>query len=236
MRDAFARLLARDPDTAGRLLVGLLPAQGAVHAAATAYDLVLDDAVTIQVTVGEPHASPVIVTAERPRELTAVAFRATGDHAAIARLVDSGTARRLFRRGKARVDGARAELAALCELVRAPLGLDELFDAGVRLEPELALMLAAAMVQPSWTADERFTIAHFDGGPTGPAVYLNIRRGEWATVTDAPPLGPVATTVVCPAETLLAVLAGNLDAGATISGDAAPLLALLGWLERAQRG
>jgi hypothetical protein len=236
LTDAFARLVARDAELAGRLLLGLLPAQGAVHSAAVAYDLVLADDVAIQLTLAEPPATPAIVTAPTPRDLAAVAFRATGDHAAIARLVYAGTARRLFRRGRARVDGQRRQLAALVDLVRSPLSLDELYGAGVRLEPELALLLAAAMVRPEWTATERFTIAHLDGGPAGPATYLHVRRGEPLTVTDSPPLGPVATTIVCPGELLLAVLAGRLDAGASISGDPAPLLGLLGWLERAQRG
>jgi hypothetical protein len=236
LKDAFARLVARDPDAAGRLLIGLLPAEGIVHRAPIAYDLVLSDELTIQLTLGAPPASPAIAITDSPRELTEVAFRVTGDHASLARLVNVPSARRILRRGRARVDGRRREIAAIVELVRSPLGLDQLYGAGVRLEPEVALLLAASMLRPSWTATERFTIAHFEGGPSGPATYLNIRRDQPATVTDTAPLGPVAATISCRGESLLAVLAGKLDAAVAISGDAGQLLALLGWLERAQRG
>jgi hypothetical protein len=236
LKDAFARLTARDPSAAGRLLVSLLPAQGAVHAAAIAYDLVLSDGLAIQVTLGEPPARAAITTAECPRDLAEVAFRVTGDHAALARLVNAGQPRRLLRGGRARVAGARRELRALVELVRSPLSLEELFDAGVRLEPELTFMLAAAMVEPAWTVGQRFTIAHLEGSESGPATYLNVRRGEPLIVTAAPPLGPMAATIVSRGESLLAMLAGKPDVEASISGDRGQLLGLLGWLERAQRG
>lgn len=236
LKDAFSRLTARDPEAAGRLLVGLLPAQGLVHGAPIAYDLVLGEELTIQLTLSEPSASPVIAITDGPRPLSVVAFRASGDHASLARLANAPSARRVLRRGRARVDGRRREVGAMVELVRSPLGLDELYEAGVRLEPELAMRLAASMLRPAWTAGERFTIAHLEGGPTGPATYLNVRRDQPATVTDTPPLGPVATTIACSSEVLLALLAGKPEPAVTISGDAGPLLAVLGWLERAQRG
>jgi hypothetical protein len=91
------------------------------------------------------------------------------------------------------------------------------------------------MLRPSWTAGHRFTLAHYEGGPAGPATYLNIRRDQPATVTHTPPLGQVATTISCPGDVLLGVLAGKLDPATSISGDADNLLALLGWLDRAQR-
>jgi hypothetical protein len=134
------------------------------------------------------------------------------------------------------VIGDRRAVRALIGFERAQLGLDQLYEAGVRLDPTLAFTLAAAMVEPRWTAGERFTIAHESGTPAEPTTYLHVRRGEALTVGDAPPLGPVAATIVCPGELVLAVLAGQLDLDVTIRGDGAPLLALLGWLERAQRG
>jgi hypothetical protein len=237
LKPVFARLADRDPAASGRLFVGLLPAQALVHPDAIAYDLVLGERECIQVTVvGSEEGSHVeIGTAGGPRDPGEVAFRVTGDHGQLARLVAAGAVRRRLRRGLARISGDRRALVALTALVRSRLGLHELYEAGVRLEPELAFTLAAAMVRPSWTASERFTIAHDSGAPTAAATYLHVRRGDPPTVTDRPPPGPVATTIVCPDGTLLALLAGDLRDDVTVDGDAGPLLALLGWLERAQR-
>ncbi len=236
LHPVLKRLTARDPVTAGRLLIGLLPAQGALHPAAIAYDLVLGDRECIQVTLGDPPATAQIVAAEEPRADSEVAFRVTGGYAELARLAFGGRLRERLRRGGARVIGDRGPVRALIGLERAQLGLEQLYDAGVRLDPTLAFMLAAATVEPRWTVSERFTIAHESGVPAERATYLHVRRGEALTVSDTPPLGPVATTIVCSGELVLAVLAGELGVDATIQGDSAPLLALLGWLERAQRG
>jgi hypothetical protein len=236
LHPVLKRVTARDPVTAGRLLIGLLHAQGAVNPAAIAYDLVLGERDCIQVTVGDPPATTQIVRAEEPRQQTEVAFRVTGGYAELARLVFGGRLRGRLRRGRARVIGDRRAVRALIGLEHAQLGLDQLYEAGARLDPTLAFTLAAAMVEPRWTVGERFTIAHESGVPTERATYLHVRRGQALTVGDTPPLGPVATTIVCSGELVLGVLAGELDLDATIRGDSAPLLALLGWLERAQRG
>lgn len=236
LHPVLKRMAAHDPRMAGRLLIGLLPAQGAVRPAAIAYDLVLGERECLQVTLGDPPATAQIVHAEEPREQSEVAFRVTGGYAELSRLVFGGRLRARWRRGGASVIGDRRAVRALIGLERVQLGLDQLYEAGVRLDPTLAFMLAAAMVEPRWTVGERFTIAHESGVPSERATYLHIRRGEPLIVGDTPPLGPVATTIVCPGELVLAMLAGRLDLDATIRGDSAPLLALLGWLERAQRG
>jgi hypothetical protein len=198
--------------------------------------LVLGERECIQVTLGDPPAMVQIVAAEEPRAESEVAFRVTGGYSDLARLVCGGRLRGRLRRGGARVIGNRRAVRAVIGLEQAQLGLDQLYEAGVRLDPTLACMLAAAMVEPRWTVGERFTIAHESGVPTERATYLHVRRGEALRVSDTPPLGPVATTIVCSGDLLLAVLAGELHVDATIRGDSAPLLALLGWLERAQRG
>ena len=72
LRPVFRALTAADPDRAGRLLVGLLPAQAAVHAEPIAYDLVLggrED--TIRVTAED---GVVRVLHGEPRPASEVAF------------------------------------------------------------------------------------------------------------------------------------------------------------------
>jgi hypothetical protein len=235
LRAAFSSMFTRDPDSAGRLLVGLLPLQRAPGGGALAYDLVLDEQTCVHVTAADGDETPEIVRARTPRDLAEVAFRVTGTYAELARLITAGPLRRALRRGLPRVQGDRRALPALTELTRLRVSLAELDTAGVRLDPPLTFALVACMVRPGWTAGERFTIAHDPGTAAGTQTYLHVRRGELVTVTDAPPLGPVATTIVCAPGALLAVLADDPAANATVRGDAGALLALLGWLERAQR-
>jgi len=99
----------------------------------------------------------------------------------------------------------------------------------------LALTLACLLVRPRWTKGERFTIAH-EEADSGPATYMHVRDGEPPTVSHRMPLGPVATSVVCPAEALLAVLAGGSSDDVTIRGEERPLALLQDWLKRAQSG
>jgi hypothetical protein len=236
LREAFVMLVGREPATAGELLVGLLPAQGAVRAEAIAYDIVLAPEDVVRVTNAGGGAPTELERTSSARDLGQVAARISGETAELARLMIAGPfRRRILRRGLARVQGDRAALAAPAAILDTRLDLAQLQAAGVRLHPRLALALIASMVRPSWTIGERFSIAHQPRGP-GSATYLHVRNGDPLAITDDPPLGPVATTVSSPAEELLAVLAGGTDVDANVSGDPTPLLALIGWIERAQRG
>jgi hypothetical protein len=236
LRDAFVMLVARDPATAGELFVGLLPAQGAVRREPLAYDVVLGPEDVVRLTSAGAGAPTELERARSARDLAEVAVRISGDHSELARLLVAGPfRRRILRRGLARLQGDRSALAAPVAILDARLDLAELHAAGVGLEPRLTLALVASAVRPSWTAGERFSIAHEPRGPSAPT-YIHVRSGDPLAVTVEPPPEPAVTTISSSADGLLAVLAGETTADADISGDPAPLLALLGWLERAQRG
>jgi hypothetical protein len=235
LEPAFATMTAQVPDTAGELLVGLLPAQGLVYPAPVAYDLMPGERTCIRVT-SAGSARLDIEFAEQPRSLADVSFRVIGNPAALARLVVDGRARRLRRRGAARVRGDRRALNALFALTREPRALHELFRAGMRLAPALAFTLAAGMAEPAWTEGHRFTIAHAESPSARPDAYVHIRDGEPASVTVSPWPGAVSATITCADESLLGFLSGDPGVDATISGQAGDVLALIGWLERAQHG
>ena len=81
-------------------------------------------------------------------EFHEVAFRATGGVAQLARLIVASPFRRRFlRRGLARVEGDREAVAAAAAILDMQLDFGQLPTAGVRLEPRLALELAASMVR-----------------------------------------------------------------------------------------
>ncbi len=236
----FRTLTGRDAATAGRLLLALLPAQRAADPRPVAYDLVLGDLSIVHVTVWSGATSVDLGDAQRP--MAEIDFQLDGDLAGIARLLVAGGLRRLVARrlhvGRklARIKGDHHRLAALETLVSAPLTLRQLDAAGVTPDPLLALTLVELMIEPVWTGGERFTIGHREPPATSPGVYLHIRDGKPPMVTEEPPHGPVATVIVCPADELLAVLAGETGADAAIEGDQGPLSLVRQWLDRAQCG
>jgi hypothetical protein len=234
---AFKQLLADDPETAGTVLIGLLPAQALAHPAPISYDLRLAPGDYLHVTVaGDPPATEVSRSGA-PRAREQRSFSIEGDPGALARTVAAGPLRRRFGRRMARIEGSRSAFAALPAILRLDRGLDQLIDAGLRLDPERAFALAAAMIDPRWTSEQQFTIGHSAGmesASTGPT-FLQVRRGERAAVSTTPPSGKVAATVVCPDGLLLDVLAGRRDPGARITGDEAAVATVIEWLDRAQR-
>jgi hypothetical protein len=204
-----------------------------------AYDLVLGDLACARVTVSRTGAQ--IDLGDAPRPPAEVDFQLVGNLASIARLLAAGpVARRigrlLFRHRLARVRGDRDRLGALESLIDAPLTLGRLHAAGVRLDPLLAMTVAALMIEPAWTAGERFTIAHREPGAPAPDAYLHIRDGRAPLAAEEPPRGPVATTIECRPDDLIVALAGEHVASVAISGDERPVALIRQWLDRAQCG
>jgi hypothetical protein len=226
------RLLRDDPAVVGNLLIRLVPAQPLVVAGPVSYDIALTGAGCLAVTVRDDRVRLDVLGAPRPS--AEVDFRIEGDLEALARLVLYGRVRRRISRRVARIRGDRRAFAALHWLVREPLGLRELHAAGLRLDPELALRLVANMIEPAWTAGQRFTVGH-ESASAGGRVYLFVRDGERPRVSRQPPLGPVATTIRCPDERLLALLAGESGVEIPLRGAAAPVVLVRDWIARAQR-
>ncbi len=69
----------------------------------------------------------------------------------------------------------------------------------------------------------------------GVETYLRIRDGRPPTVATVPPLGPVATTIHCQPDELVALLAGGWPAdGPASAGSRQPVELIQGWVGRAQ--
>jgi len=228
----FAQLVLSEPARAGRLLIELLPAQGAAIAKPVSYDLLLSGRLNaVRVTAAD--GPPLIETGE-PRNRADVDFQVIGDHAALARMIVAGWRQRRFGRGVARVRGRRSKAAALESLVGARLNLVELHRLGVRFRARTALVIVAGLIDPALTANERFSLAYTadDGEP----VYLTIQGGEPPAVTAQRPAGGGALSVAGPAGTLERVLSGERPDGATVIGDEWPLALLRKWVKTAQSG
>jgi hypothetical protein len=241
----WTALAVRDPDLAGRLLVELLPAQGEALRERDmlargggvpprlAYDLVFTPPRgCARVTVTEE--SVTVSHAGSPRPAGEVDLQVLGDPAALVRLLTAGPLRRRFGRGVARVRGRRDRLAALRALPAVRLKLRGLHRLGVRLEPELALVLAALMIDPAWTAKESFAIGYLGEGR--PPVYLLIRDGDPPAVTGEAPATGVVATIAGPADAAALALSGEHVAEVKVSGEEWPLALVRKWIKRAQSG
>jgi hypothetical protein len=146
------------------------------------------------------------------------------DPARLARLVTAGPLRWWL-------SGARHRTSAVATLrvfVREPQAFAGL---AAGLDPVLALTLVSAMIDPAWTVGERFTVGHRVAGRD---TYLRIRAGRPPAVAQTPPLGPVAATICCGPDELVAVLAGRWPAGARISGSRQRVELIQAWVRRAQ--
>jgi hypothetical protein len=227
---AFRTMARTDLDAAGRLLLELLPLQRVVYPHAIAYDLVLAPDRCVWVSV--PNGTPTIEVQTAPRPRQEVDFQVVGDPARIARLLTAGRLRRFFGRRGARVRGHREGVAALSSLLGAPLDLGALHRAGVRPDPVIAFGLLAAMIDPAWTATERFTMAHATPGAS--RTYLIVREGRPLTATRIAPEGGPSTTMHCTTDALLAALAGEPVPGVRVDGDVGAYLSLRKWIKRAQ--
>ncbi|HSC05171.1 MAG TPA: hypothetical protein VLC49_17695, partial [Solirubrobacteraceae bacterium] len=231
LHSAFRRLAAEDASAAGRLVLALLPAQRAADPQPVAYDLVLSDVLVAHVTSDSLAVHVERDATARPR--SEVDFQLVGDLASMARLLRAGRVRRRLRVRMARVRGDRGRMAALDRLIDARLTAAGLHAAGVRLDPLLAFTLAALMIEPGWTAGERFTIGHRDPAVPTPDAYLHIRDRRPPLASADPPHGPVASVLVCSEDDLF----GHLTSpDAEVEGEERPVALLRQWLDRAQCG
>jgi hypothetical protein len=228
----FRQLVRSDPERAGRLLVDLLPAQGAATAETVSFDLVLAPEHTIQVRAAD--GSAVIRRAGSPRPIGEVDFQVFGAHAALARMLVAGRLRRRLSRRVARVRGERAGVAALEALIGLRADLASLHRLGVRFEPRTAMVLYAAMVDPDLTVEERFSLAYAPAGED--LLFLLVRNGAPLEVTGVRPAGRIAATIAGPAGSFERVVAGEPSSAALSTGDERPIALLRKWVKRAQSG
>ncbi|HZT53070.1 MAG TPA: hypothetical protein VE995_01680 [Gaiellaceae bacterium] len=229
----FRRLVRDDAAAAGRLLVGLLPAQRLVHPRPLAYDLVLGPGACLCVTVGA--GEPQIEMRRHPRGAAEVQFSVRGDEAALARLVAAGALRRWLGRGLARLSGERRAFEALRRLVLSPPPLVQLAASGAELDPPVVLALAAALIDATAHAPREFVLVHRPAPGAPPSAALQVPETGPPTVTAlALTLTlPATVTIICPPGRLLAALLGVDRSLAAVTGDQRPLDWLRGRLERA---
>jgi hypothetical protein len=194
LRGALVKLARDEPKAAGRLLAGLLPAQGAAFAGPLSYDLTIREVGTYTVDIAD--GASRVTRVPKPRGRRQAAFHLTADALTLAELL-AGADHRIGRfRGPARIRGRRRQHAPLrAALTAAELTLADAARAGATLEPGLAWQALTYAIPPSWTGGLRFVVA--TTVERAPTWFLTARDGGGlAASTAEPPEAPSATVAM----------------------------------------
>ena len=223
---ALAALAGADVAAAERLLLAMLPVQGPRAAKDVAYELDLPTLGRHQVWVRA--GDGVTVLRGAPRAGDELRFSVVGPVEALAGLVVGGAHRRL---PGAAVSGRRWRLRRLLRELRAPVGIDELREAGARPQPGDLLALLCSGVPAETVSGSDFVIAYVvtdaDGGPTRTLVRAE-PDGALTAICGAPESEGADATVTTDLAGLLGLLAGT--ATARVRGDAEAAGRLQRWL------
>jgi hypothetical protein len=235
LRRALLTLAREDSVTAGAVLAGLLPAQGAVLEESLSYDLTVRGYGTFAVTVGHGGTEVQRLTKRRPRK--EAAFHVSGEPLVLAELL-TGDRTRLGRfRPSARITGRRRQAQALRALSTTPLSLGEAVQAGARLEPALVYAALPHAVAPEWTRGHVFTIAQeiTELGPR--AWYVTARDGVRLSVVEHAAGAAADATVTMSRAAFDRLLKGEPPTPGdlpVIRGDRAAVAALKRWTDLAR--
>jgi len=157
LRRALVALARDDSVTAGALLVGLLPAQGALLETVMTYDLTVRGVGTFAVFVDGSTARVVRQSRRRPR--SEALFHLSAEPLVLAELL-AGDRDKVGRfRRRAKVSGRRKRMIELAPLRNARLSLAQAVTAGARLEPGLVYQALPHAIDPQWTRGHTFTVA-----------------------------------------------------------------------------
>ncbi|MDA0164162.1 hypothetical protein OM076_28065 [Solirubrobacter ginsenosidimutans] len=157
LRRTLLALAREDSVAAGALLVGLLPAQGAVIEGSLTYDLTVRGVGTFAVFAADGSARIVRLSRRRPR--SQALFHLSADPVVLAELL-AGEREKIGRfHRKAKVSGKRKRARELLLLAQSRLSLADAVKAGARLEPALVYRALPLAVDPEWTRGHSFTVA-----------------------------------------------------------------------------
>jgi hypothetical protein len=235
LRKGLVALARADAGAAAALLVGLLPAQGAVIEGSLTYDLTVRGIGTFAVFVEDGSARVVRLSRRRPRNQAL--FHLSGDVSSLAELLagERTTFTRFRRRG--RVTGRRKRARELAPLVQAQLSLAEAVNAGARVEPAFAYRALPHVIEPEWTKGHQFTIAQRIVGLEPQSWHISARDGLPLLVVEHATDAPADATVTMSRAAFDRLLTGEPQPSGdrpSIKGDRAAVAALKRWTDLAR--
>jgi hypothetical protein len=235
LRGALVKLAHDDPETAGRIIAGLLPVQAAIVQGPVDYDLTIAEVGTFAVTVNSGRAYVKQIAAARGRR--EAEFHLSADALTLAELI-AGVPHRISRfRGAARVSGRKRRAKPLKVIPRASLSFAEAARAGARLDPSLVFRTFPYVIQAAWSRSHSFTVAQEIAGDPPETWYISVSNGRGLRVLSTRPADGVDATVTMTREAFGHLLRGEpVPPGHRpfIRGDRSAVALLKGWLDRAQ--
>ncbi|MEO8690370.1 MAG: hypothetical protein ABI611_19400, partial [Solirubrobacteraceae bacterium] len=235
LRGALVKLAHDDPETAGRIIAGLLPVQAVIVQGPVDYDLTITEIGTFSISLNSGRAYVQAIAAPRGRR--EAEFHLSADALTLAELI-AGVPHRIGRfRGPARVSGRKRRTKPLQSIRTAGLSLAEAARAGARLDPGLVFRTFPYVVHPAWSRHQSFTVAQQILGDPPETWYLVVGNGRGMRVLSSPPEEGADATVTMTPEAFGHLLRGEpVPAGhrPSIRGDRAAVALLKRWLDRAQ--
>jgi ribonucleoside-diphosphate reductase beta chain len=194
-RELLARIGKAEPELAARLVLMTLPAAAARIPGTLVYDLSVEGLGTHRVSVSGGRARvdrlALGTNGSKPEHEPAAGetdFRMSAEPRALVALA-TGAARPLglMLRGAVRVRGKRRRLLRLRHMSATEIGLDEIVEAGGRLDVDAIFRSLPYAIDPDWTRGHAFLVRYELTGEGGGTWYVDVRDGQPLQVTDEQP-------------------------------------------------
>jgi ribonucleoside-diphosphate reductase beta chain len=246
----LARVGAAEPELAARLVLMTLPAAAARIPGTLVYDLSVAGLVTHRVsvsggrarvdrlTVSENGSGPQLEPAAGETD-----FRMSAEPRALVALA-TGAARPLglMLRGVVRVRGKRRRLLRLRHMSGAEIGLDEIVEAGGRLDADALFRSLPYAIDPEWTRGHAFLVGYELSGEGGGSWFVEVRDGAPVRVTtELPDEAAPDATIRLAVEDYVRLATGRITPNdamrnrlTRIEGKLHPVTLLGRWIDRGQ--
>jgi len=235
---AIEAIAILDPETAGDLLVSVLPLQSEVVERNLDYDIHLEPGGWWR-AISVPGLVRPLMALPAPRQARESDLRLEVEPAALIRLIAGDKRRRARRHGRMETKGSRrAAKAAVRSLTGLELDLGLAARESLWIEPDLVYLALSRAIAPEWTAEHRFVVAHEIVGEHEGTWYVHV-DGRSPIRVAVEPAEPPAATVRCSAHAFLPLLASQpapKGEKAALRGDLGAISALREWIARAQSG
>jgi ribonucleoside-diphosphate reductase beta chain len=237
-RDALRRIAREDPKLAARLVLMTLPAAASSIGDTLAYQLSVDEVGSYRVAVTDGGAR----VDEASSDDGPVDFRLTTDaETLVAMALGEAKPLGLMLRGRLRIRGKRRRALKLREMGASSMTLEDVVQAGGRIDPDVLYRSLPHLIDPKWTEGHAFTLRYEIAGEGGGSWYVQARDGQPLVVDTERPEGDLAATARMPMDAYQRLASGLMTPNEAmrrriieVDGRLYPITLLGRWIDRSQ--